>query len=205
LGEKQEKADQRKLLVQVLKADLKVAFAFTESATPAAVPRIEVLDATVECQPPIVPAQKHVHHLRPRYEEGRLVWTLAASCFVDSRPGEAFSIAVHRCNGWMNDRYSGRRIPISNLVFHSDARSQVSVDDAVLLIRGPGRFTLRGTCETPVRQVGYPDVVTIDIELPVAELETEPLRIALAAHQVPQGDGWPLRWRHREASNDQPA
>jgi hypothetical protein len=214
LEENQEKAETRKLLVRSLKADLQAAFAFTEpasstaeaSAQPksASAPRIEVFDATVECQPPIVPpSQKHVHHVRPQYEEGRLVWTATASCFVDSRPGEAFTVALHRCKAWMNDRYSGQRISMTNLTFQSEARSQVSVDDAVLLIRGPGRFSMQGSCETPFRQSGYPDVVNIEIELPVTELGNEPIRIALAPYEALQGGGWPLRWKHREAANDQ--
>lgn len=209
----QEKAEPRKLLVRSLKADLQAAFAFTEPASLTAeasaepksssTPRIEVLDATVECQPPIVqPAQKHVQHIRPQYDEGRLVWTATATCFVDSRPGEAFTVALHRCKAWMNDRYSGQRIPMTDLSFQSEARSQVSVDDAVLLIRGPGRFSIQGSCETPFRQSGYPDAVKIDIELPITELDNEPIRIALAPYEAHQGGGWPLRWKHREAAND---
>jgi hypothetical protein len=214
LEEKQEKSEPRKWLMRSLKADLQAAFAFTGPATPtteasaestsASAPRIEVLDATVECQPPIVqPGKKHVHHIRPQYEEGRLVWTATATCFVDSHPGEAFTVALHRCKAWMDDRYSGQRIPMTNLTFQSEARSQVSVDDAVLLIRGPGRFSIQGSCETPFRQSGYPDVVKIDIEMPVAELANEPIRIALAPFEAHQGGGWPLRWKHRDATNHQ--
>jgi hypothetical protein len=102
----------------------------------------------------------------------------------------------------MNDRYSRQRIPMTNLTFQSEARSQVSVDDAVLLIRGPGRFSIQGSCETPFRQSGYPDAVKIDIELPVTELGNEPIRIALAPYEAHQGGGWPLRWKHREPAND---
>ena len=214
LEEKQEKAEQRKMLVGSLKADLQAAFAFTETAAStaeasddlrsASAPCIEVLDATVECQPPIVqPAQKHVQHVRPQYEGGRLVWTATATCFVNSRPGEAFTVALHRCKAWMNDRYSGQRLPMTNLTFQSEARSQVSVDDAVLLIRGPGRMSMQASCETPFRQSGYPDVVNIDIELPVTELGNEPIRFALAPYEAHQGGSWPLRWKQRDAANEQ--
>lgn len=206
LAEGQEKIEPRKSLVRSLKDDLQSAFAFTAPARPTAeahsdavsAPRIEVVDATVECHPPIAPpANKHTQRVRPQYEEGRLVWTATATLFVDSRPGEAFSVALHRCKAWMNDGRSGERIPMSAFTFQCDAHSQISVDNAVVLIRGPGRLSVQATCETPVWQAGYPDVVNIEFELPVTELGNEPIRISLAPYEAHHEGGWPLRWKHR--------
>lgn len=215
LDEQDDKPEVRKALTGVLKDDLQAAFAFlstdVEPAEPAATgvieptPRVETLDAFVECQPPIaLPTQPNIQHVRPQYVEGRLIWTVTASHFVDSRPGETFSVPLHRCKAWMNDRYSGTRIPITDLVIQSEPHSQVSVDDAVLIIRGPGKFSLHGTCETPSRSSGYPDIVKIDIELPISELSGKPIRITLVLHEARQGGGWPLRWKYdaeRAASN----
>ena len=79
-----------------------------------------------------------------------------------------------------------------DLAFHNEAESQVSVDDAILLIRGQGKFSLQGSCETPFRQSGYPDSVEIDIQLPVSELGGTPMQGTLQLHVADQSGGWPL-------------
>ena len=214
LAETQDKADTRKRLTGMLKADIGAAFAFLEeelaistesTETTEAEPRIptiEVLDATLECQPPIAqPSQDHIHHIRPEYIAGKLVWSIAASFYLDSRPGERLSVALHRCTAWMNDRYSGKKIPIADLRIYSDPNSQVRVDDAVLSIEGPGRFSIEGSCETPSRNSGFPDILRIDVQLPVSEMSHKAISGEIELHEMLHGDGWPLRWKHRETES----
>lgn len=207
LDDNGEKGDARKLLTGVLKSDLEAAFSFVdfnESATDMIasagqskpVPRVEVLDATLECQPPIARSPESHVHLRPQYVEGKLIWTVAASLFVDARPGEPLTVPLHHCEGLLNDRYSGTQIPLANISFQSAPQSQVSVDDAVLLIRGPGKVLFQGACETPFRQSGYPHNVEIEVRLPLPELGKS-MEVTLELYEAHHGGGWPLRWKHR--------
>ena len=206
LDDGQEKAEVRKLLAQLLKADLQAAFSFTQvtkdrSDADNLLPSVEVLSAALECQPPVAtPTSSHVHHPRPQYLEGRLVWTLTASLFLDAKPGESLSVALHRCTGWMNDRFSGKQIPLTEIAVQSEPRSQVSVDDAVILIRGPGRLSIQARCETPFRDSGYPDIVQIELRLPVAERDGTPIALGLEVSQTPYGGDWPIRWSKRDSS-----
>lgn len=207
-----DKGDARKLLVGHLKTEIEAAFSFVkpkpsaETDQPAAadqwrIPKIEILDATLECQPPIAaPSDTHVHRPRPQYVEGKLAWTVTATLFVDSRPGDVLTIALHRCEGWMNDRHSGQRLALHNLSFHAAPQSQVSVDDAVLQIRGPGKVMLQGACDTPFRSAGYPDIVTIDVRLPISETQGIAIDVSLELHEVRQRSGWPLRWKYQPPS-----
>jgi len=203
LDDGQEKADVRKLLAQLLKGDLQAAFSFTQvtedpSEADNLLPSVEVLSAVLECQPPVAtPAVSYIHHPRPQYLEGRLIWTVTASLFLDARPGESLSVALHRCTGWMNDRYTGKQMPLTEIAIQSEPRSQVSVDDAVVLIRGPGRFSIQARCETPFRDSGYPDVVRLELRLPVTERGGTPIEVALEVSQTPYGGDWPIRWNKR--------
>ena len=204
LNDGEEKSDATKLLTCQLKADLESTFSFvngefrnTARNADTLIPHLEVLDATLECQPPILnPAQKHVFRAKPKYAPDRLIWTITTTLFIDSVPGKPLTIPLHRCKGVLHDRYTSTALPLSELAFQSTSQSQVSVDDSVLLIRGPGKVSVQAYCETTFRDV-VPDTVKIDLQLPVTELEGKAVEVALELVEAHQGSGWPLCWKHR--------
>jgi hypothetical protein len=210
LKEEDDKAETRKLLTRFLKDDLQAAFSFVENelattvdanpVAPQPIPKIEVLDAIVECQPPIdAPTQPHVSYARKKYVEGSLIWSFTASFFLDVRPGETVTVVLHRCKGWMHDRYSGKNISLADVTIQSDPKSQITVDGTVMLARGPGQFSVQGACKTPFRYSGYPDFVKIDLHLPVSESDGSPIEANLELHQTrPLEKDWPIRWKYRD-------
>ena len=206
----ESKAEQRTLLTNLLKAALQITFDFvaeSSSVTPTGdqvetqttLPRLEILDATLECQPPLIrPKDGSTHHIRPEFsQDGTILWTVTATVFINARSGVNLSVALHRCVGYFDDPYQGQKIQLRDLTIQSGPQSQVKVDDAVLQIRGPGKVTIQGTCETPFRN-SFPDVAKLSFQLPVAELDEHPLQLNLELQPAKHTGQWPIRWRQQQ-------
>ncbi len=160
-----------------------------------ALPTIEVMEATIECKPPILgrpnPA---IHIIKPVYGDDRLVWTVSATLFMQARTDDTLTIPLHRCSGWLEDRYTGE-CPLRDVKLQSERQSRVRIEDAVIVVTGPGKFNIQGFCETPYRDRHFSDDVTAVLLMPISERNNQPIRIELnlpAAHQV--SGGWPLQW-----------